>query len=77
MTVSQLTLYNAASRAQRLQSATWNLQLSEAWGIPHLEGSSFRPSAVAARSARIPQNVTTDATDGYGCERPFIRVDPW
>ena len=25
---------------------------------------------------RIPQNVTTDDTDGCGCERPFIRVNP-
>src|SRR5207245_10406586 len=29
---------------------------------------------------RIPQNLTTDDTDGCGCERPFVRVkpcDPW
>src|SRR5712692_1303523 len=29
---------------------------------------------------RIPQNLTTDDTDGCRCERPFVRVkpcDPW
>src|SRR5260370_41964620 len=31
-------------------------------------------------AVRIPQTVPTDDTDGHGCERAFIRVnpfDPW
>ncbi len=36
----------------------------------------FLPIRHLQSASRIPQNSITDDTDGHGCERPFIRVNP-